>query len=59
MRMNLHDDGGWLERSWPPERSGYAWRRKREIMIRWGDGPDERRWFPLAAEADYWEGEAE
>jgi uncharacterized cupin superfamily protein len=155
MRMNLHDDEGWLERTWPPERPGYAWRRKRvagknvgaslyelppgqrtfpyhyelgndellvvvsgrpslrtpegeselqpgdcvlfpsgpegahqlsnetdepvhvllvsnfalpraavqpdsgKIMIRWGDGPDERKWFPLAAEAEYWEGEAD
>lgn len=29
MRMNLHDDEGWLERTWPSERPGYAWRRKR------------------------------
>jgi uncharacterized cupin superfamily protein len=27
--MNLLDDGGWLERTWPPGRPGYAWRRKR------------------------------
>jgi uncharacterized cupin superfamily protein len=155
MRMNLHDDDGWLKRTWPPERPGYAWRRKRvagenlgaslyelppdqqtfpyhyelgndellvvvsgrptlrtpdgeselepgdcvlfpsgpdgahqlsnatdehvrvllvsnfalpraavqpdsgKIMIRWGDGPDERKWFRLADEADYWEGEAD
>jgi uncharacterized cupin superfamily protein len=155
MRMNLLDDTGWRERTWPPEKPGYAWRRKRvagerlgaslyelpagqrtfpyhyelgndellvvvsgrptlrtpdgeselepgdcilfptgpsgahqisnrteapvrvllvsnfalprgavqpdsgKLMIRWGDQPEERRWFPLAAEADYWEGEAE
>jgi hypothetical protein len=29
------------------------------MMIRWGDAPDERRWFRLADEADYWEDEAE
>ena len=29
MEMNLLDDDGWLERTWPPERAGYAWRRKR------------------------------
>lgn len=27
--MNLLDDEGWLERTWPPEREGYRWRRKR------------------------------
>src|SRR5687768_787119 len=27
--MNLLDDEGWLERTWPPERPGYGWRRKR------------------------------
>ena len=27
--MNLLDDGGWLERTWPPERPGFSWRRKR------------------------------
>jgi uncharacterized cupin superfamily protein len=27
--MNLLDDDGWLERTWPPERPGYAWCRKR------------------------------
>jgi len=27
--MNLLDDAGWLERTWPPERPGYLWRRKR------------------------------
>ena len=29
MEMNLLDDDGWLERTWPPERPGYLWRRKR------------------------------
>ena len=29
MWMNLLDDEGWLDRTWPPERPGYAWRRKR------------------------------
>lgn len=27
--MNLFDDDGWIERTWPPERPGYRWRRKR------------------------------
>lgn len=27
--MNLLDDEGWLERTSPPERAGYRWRRKR------------------------------
>jgi uncharacterized cupin superfamily protein len=27
--MNLLDDDGWLERTWPPERPGFSWRRKR------------------------------
>ena len=152
--MNLLDDEGWIERTWPPEKPGYRWRRKRvagehlgaslyelppgqatfpyhyelgndellvvitgrqtlrapdgerepqpgdclhfpsdpdgahqvinrsdevarvllvsnlalpraavqvdsgKIIIRWGTGSDERRWFPLSAETDYWEGEA-
>ena len=30
-----------------------------KIMIRWGVGPEERRWFPLDAEVDYWAGEAD
>jgi uncharacterized cupin superfamily protein len=29
MDMNLLDDDGWLPRSWPPERAGFKWRRKR------------------------------
>jgi hypothetical protein len=29
MAINLLDDGGWLERTWPPERAGFVWRRKR------------------------------
>jgi uncharacterized cupin superfamily protein len=152
--MNLLDDDGWIERSWPPERPGYRWRRKRvagehigaslyelppgeatfpyhyelgndellvvvvgrptlrtpdgerelhagdcvlfpngpsgahqlfnrsdalarvllvsnfalpraavqvdsgKMMIRWGAGPDERRWFRLDSAVDYWEDEA-
>ena len=155
MRINLLDDEAWLERTWPPERPGFHWRRKRiagehlgaslyelepgdstfpyhyelgndellvvisgqptlrapdgehelapgdaflfpsgpegahqlrnrsneparvllvsnfalprgavqpesgKIMIRWGTGQDDRRWFRLADEADYWEGEAD
>jgi len=151
--MNLLDDEGWLERTWPPERPGYAWRRKRvagehlgaglfelppgestfpyhyelgndellvvvvgsptlrtpdgerelapgdcilfrsgpdgahkisnrtddvvrvllvsnfalpraavqpdsgKMMVRWGVGEDERRWFFVGDDADYWEGE--
>jgi uncharacterized cupin superfamily protein len=29
MEMNLLDDEGWMPRTWPPERSGFEWRRKR------------------------------
>jgi len=29
VEVNLLDDDGWLERTWPPERAGFAWRRKR------------------------------
>ena len=29
MQMNLLDDDGWALRTWPPERSGFSWRRKR------------------------------
>lgn len=29
MEMNLLDDEAWLERTWPPEKPGYRWRRKR------------------------------
>jgi uncharacterized cupin superfamily protein len=29
MDMNLLDDDGWLPRTWPPERAGFDWRRKR------------------------------
>jgi len=154
MEMNLLDDDGWLERTWPPERGGYVWRRKRvagehlgaglielppgqstfpyhyelgndellvvvsgtptlrapdgerelgpgdcilfpsgpdgahkltnrsddlvrvllvsnfalpraavqvdsgKLMLRWGPGPDERRWSFLGEDADYWDGEA-
>jgi len=154
MEMNLLDDDGWLERTWPPGRAGYVWRRKRvagehlgaglielppgqstfpyhyeigndelvvvvsgtptlrapdgerelepgdcilfpsgpdgahkltnrsddlvrvllvsnfalpraavqvdsgKLMLRWGPGPDERRWSFLGEDADYWDGEA-
>ena len=27
--MNLLDDADWIERTWPPEREGFRWRRKR------------------------------
>jgi uncharacterized cupin superfamily protein len=27
--MNLFDESGWLERTWPPEQPGFHWRRKR------------------------------
>lgn len=152
MEVNLLDDGDWIERTWPPERPGFVWRRKRiagehlgaslyelppgestfpyhyelgndellvvvagrptlrspagerelasgdcilfpsgpdgahqltnrsdgparvllvsnfalpraavqvdtnKMMIRWGTGPEERRWFFLDREADYWDG---
>jgi len=26
--------------------------------VRWGSGRDERRWFFLGEDADYWDGEA-
>ena len=29
MDMNLFDDDGWLPRTWPPERAGFEWQRKR------------------------------
>jgi len=29
VEINLLDDAGWLERTWPPEREGYEWRKKR------------------------------
>ena len=29
VRMNLLDDDGWLERTGPPEKPGFRWRRKR------------------------------
>ncbi len=155
MKMNLLDGDDWLERTWPPERDGFRWRRKRvagehvgaslyelapgqstfpyhyelgndellvvvtgcptlrssdgerelrpgdcllfpsgpggahqltnrsseptrvllvsnfampraavqvesnKMMIRWGAGADERRWFRLDDATDYWDGEAE
>ena len=30
-----------------------------KMMIRWGTGSDESRWFRVDDDADYWEGEAE
>lgn len=27
--MNLFDEDGWIERTWPPEKPGFQWRRKR------------------------------
>lgn len=155
MEVNLLDDDGWMERTWPPEKPGFQWRRKRvagehigaslyelppgqrtfpyhyelgndellvvivgrptlrapdgerelepgdcvllpsgprgahqvineteeparvllvsnfaipcaavqvdsrKMMIRWGVGAEERRWFPLDAEVDYWADEAD
>ena len=29
-----------------------------KMMVRWGSGRDERRWFFLGEDADYWDGEA-
>ena len=29
-----------------------------KIMIRWGTGEEERRWFRLDDATDYWDGEA-
>src|ERR671937_143405 len=29
MEINLLDDGDWMERTWPPEKPGFEWRRKR------------------------------
>jgi hypothetical protein len=31
----------------------------RKMMIRWGLRADERHWFRLDDEVDYWEGEAQ
>jgi uncharacterized cupin superfamily protein len=28
-----------------------------KLMVRWGPGTDERRWFHLGGEAGYWDGE--
>ena len=36
--MNLLDDEAWLERTWPPERPGYVWRRKRVASEHLGAG---------------------
>ena len=30
-----------------------------KMMVRWGSGPDERRWFSLGEDAGYWDGEAD
>jgi uncharacterized cupin superfamily protein len=30
-----------------------------KMMIRWGAESEERRWFPISAAVDYWEGEAD
>ncbi len=30
----------------------------KKMMIRWGTEPEERRWFPIDAAVDYWEGES-
>ena len=37
MEMNLLDDDGWLPRTWPPERAGFEWRRKRVAGEHLGD----------------------
>jgi hypothetical protein len=29
-----------------------------KMMVRWGAGRGERRWFFLGEDADYWDGEA-
>jgi uncharacterized cupin superfamily protein len=29
-----------------------------KMMVRWGEGKDERRWFFVGDDADYWDGEA-
>ena len=29
-----------------------------KMMLRWGSGRDERRWFFLGEDTDYWDGEA-
>ena len=154
MEINLLDEEGWIERTWPPERPGFVWRRKRvsgehvgaslyelppgestfpyhyelgndellvvvagrptlrsprgerelapgdcilfpsgpegaheltnrsdaptrvllvsnfalpraavqvdsnKMLLRWGAGPDDRRWFAVGEEADYWDDEA-
>jgi hypothetical protein len=30
-----------------------------KMMVRWGAGREERRWFLLGEDADYWDGEAD
>ena len=30
-----------------------------KLMLRWGPGPDERRWSLLGDDSDYWDGEAD
>jgi uncharacterized cupin superfamily protein len=48
--MNLLDDEGWLDRTWPPERPAYEWRRKRVAGEHVGASlyelPPGRRTFP-------------
>ena len=29
-----------------------------KMLLRWGAGPDDRRWFAVGEEADYWDDEA-
>jgi uncharacterized cupin superfamily protein len=36
MEMNLLDEDGWIPRTWPPERPGFEWRRKRVAGERLG-----------------------
>jgi uncharacterized cupin superfamily protein len=49
LRINLVDDGDWMERTTPPAKPGYEWRRKRLAGERLGASlyelqPGERTW---------------
>jgi uncharacterized cupin superfamily protein len=50
VEINLLDDQGWIDRTWPPERPGYSWRRKRVAGEHLGAGlielPPDESTFP-------------
>ena len=60
MQINLLDDEKWAEPSWPPEKAGYRWRRKRVAGEHLGASiAEEHRWFRLDQSADHRDGEAD